>query len=96
MSQVQEMREEMNSDFKGGSIHDGQTHSIMQCQQETVKMSNDMKALRDDKGKLAKEVKDLRARVLQLEKEKTILTKRLGTELNNEHAGEEEAAAESR
>lgn len=90
--QVQEMREEMNSDFKGGSIHDGQTHNIVQCQQETVKLSNDMKVLRDDKAKLAKEVKDLRARTLQLEKEKTILTKRLGTELSNEHAGE--AAAE--
>ena len=85
-SQVQEMREEMNSDFQGGSIHDGQTHNIVQCQQETVKMSNEMKKLRDDKAKLAKEVKDLRAKALQLEKDKSILTKRLGSELNNEQA----------
>ena len=44
--------------------------------------------LEKDKGdieKLAKEVKELRQKVLHMEKEKSVLQKRLGTELANEH-----------
>ena len=73
-------------------VPSGHTQNILLCQKELVGMTTRVEKERADKEKLAKEVKDLRAKVLHLEKEKGVLTKRLGVELANEHGGEAAAA----
>ena len=63
----------------------GTIQNLFVCQKELSDTLERIKKEKDDKEKLAKEVKDLRAKVMHLEKEKSVLTKRLGIELANEH-----------
>ncbi len=79
------MRAEMESPVHSPDLHG--SHSVLQCQQDVVVVRGEMEKLKQRSEGLTKELKETRSKVVTLQKEKIVLTNRLGDELAAEHSG---------